>query len=181
MSGMNKLAGYYNISIGSGVNVMEIPMVISGSPTALYAACSPKQPWHSSLTFERGVPLEFDAHGAERTLAEYIRLGTLVAFLPRSFNKLDPPWYAREFIHTCHNSQTLVPQPAYAKEPIYRVLLHNAVDTALFNNFYNREWGYCGCKYDKVYVDVGLSPALSPDVVGQFYNAWKTRKFVTRV
>ena len=178
---MIDLRGSYVLSVGEGKKHVNVPMMISDTPADLYGACSPRHPWHSSLTFTHGVPLEHDAHGAEKTLYGYIRLGTMVAFIPQSPGKSTPPWHAREFIHTCFDPSKLVPQPPYAKERVYAWLLSDAVTDVLYRNRFNEGWGMCDLKYENVYIDVGITEPITSDDIDIINRRWDTRKLTTRL
>jgi hypothetical protein len=175
------ICGRYKITVGRGDEVITIPLLVSRKPENLYAACSPEHPWFSSLTFIHGVPLEFDAHGAESTLAGYIRLGTMVAYIPYSSRKPAPPWHAREFIHTTFSKDRLVPQPAYAKNPAYRYLLRDAVNTVLYHTGYNKTWSMCGIKYEHVYIDQDMSYPIMREELERIHKVWNSPNFIQRL
>lgn len=159
--------------------VIEIPMVITSRENVLYDACSPKNPWFSSLTFVRGEPLLVDPHGAEDTLAGYVDLGTSVAFIPQTCD-LNPPWHAREFIHSTFLENDFVPQPPYAHERIYATLLKDAVDVVLYTLGCNKDGSYCGFKYNNVYVDDDFSSEITKPDVDRIQRFWGTNPFIVR-
>lgn len=180
------IEGTYIITIGiEGGEAIKIPMVVSSRPADLYGACSPKNPWSSSMTFEHGKPfVDYgwgdDPHGAEETIAGYIRLGTRVAFLPQH-DRLSPPWFGRMFLHTTRTPLVYVPQPPYAKSDIYAILLMDAVNAMLHYNGYNSDWGYCGFRYERVYVDEVLSDPITAEEIVDIEDRWGSPEFVKKL
>jgi hypothetical protein len=178
---MNNICGKYKITVGSGKKTTTLPLIISDTPKDLYAACSPEHPWRSSLTFIHGVPMKHDIHGAESTLYGYIRLGTMVAYIPQNGFHKTPPWHARAFIHTCFTENCLIPQPVYAKHPIYRYLLRDAVNAVLYHLGYNTSWCMCGMKYENVYVDQDISYPITRGELDRIHQSWQTPNFIQRL
>jgi hypothetical protein len=146
------LEGRYDARVELNNEILNVPIVITSKEQSLYDACSPKNPWFSSLTFTKGVPLAVDYHGAEATLAAYTKLGTLVAFIPKSPD-LRPPFYGRMFIHPTDFDDLYIPQPAYCESTTLTVLLQDAVDSILYELGYDTDWSALPRFWDKVYVD----------------------------
>lgn len=179
---MVDIVGLYAIRVGTGDNRadIEIPLVITGKEQALYDACSPYNPWESSMTFEHGVPLEVDVHGAESTIPGYIDKKTLVAFIPQFIDPV-PPWHARKFIHTTIYETEYVPQPSYSADPVFSGLLRDAVDVVLFQCGCNTRWSSCAQKYEGIYIDRGTYPSITEGTIRAIERAWRARPFIRRI
>lgn len=179
----NIIDGTYFLRVSHMEEIINVPMIISQHENALYGACSPKNPWFSSLTFERGVPLPGkDYHGAEATLAGYVKEGTSVAYIPKD-KDLQPPWYGRNFIHTTDSPTEFVPQFPYVdtKNPIFYHLMKDGVDAIMYMLGCNRTWASCYWKYDNIYVDKTSSPPVTDDIVEFCKKQWGTDPFVVKV
>jgi hypothetical protein len=179
----NNIDGKYIIRVEIDGEVLKVPLVVSSAERDLYGACSPLNPWFSSLTFERGVPLEVDYHGAEATLVGYVKQGTSVAFIPMK-KDLSPPWYGRDFIHKGDHENSYVQQFPYVKKdaPIFLNLMYDAVDMVLFMNRCNTGHNSCYWTYDNegIYVDRNFTPPLSKNLPEQMLRDWGTDPFVVR-
>jgi hypothetical protein len=182
------IAGKYYAHIRAGKRELVIPIIISNKPEDLYNACSPQHGFQSSLTFEPGVPLEHDAHGAEATLAGYIRLGTHVAYIPENleyegrFSK--PPWAARLFIHIGKDETdrvSYIPQPAYSIDRVLGQILMDSVDYILFNMSNTSKYASCTSAYDGVYVDLAIRRPILKEQLNGMDRYWGYTPFVKRV
>jgi hypothetical protein len=184
----NPVVGFYFAQIGEGENKISIPIVISNREEDLYNACSPIQEFQSSLTFERGKPVEHDVHGAEETLAAYVRLGTLVAYIPETmeFEKrsADPPWAARMFIHQGEDYRKTVqyiPQPVYTRYYVLIEVLKDAVNWILFVTTDSTGYANCDTRYKGVYVDAETRFSISKWDMDKIKDRWNTKNFILRI
>lgn len=196
---VDPLEGELYVYVGSGREQVAVPVVISGDPNELYGACSPLNPWFSSLTFTPGQKLKLDYHGAEKTLKDYIDNGTLLAFLPRDLNiHRTPPICAREFIHrgmvygynngVYEPTKSYVYQPAYAANDALALLLSDVVKWVLYHetNYPKDTMVYLTADYFQkgTFVDMQASPQITNHEIAQIRQRWKvpeTEEFVYRI
>jgi len=182
------ITGKYYATVGEGENLISIPIIISNSAEDLYNACSPLHDFESSLTFEPGKPIEHDVHGAEATLAGYIRLGTHVAYIPENLEhdvySAKPPWAARMFIHRGENYRkepVFIPQPVYGFDYMINSLLTDAVDWILA--FASDTTTYASCEkiYEGIYIDIPKRMSIVKWDIDKIAARWETQQLVTRL
>ena len=185
--GNNSLDGHYTARVAVKDGIVNVPIVISGHENDLYNACRPENPWFSSLTFERGVPLPGkDYHGAEATLVGYVSHGTRVAFIPQT-SDLKVPWFGRIFFHPTFVPygfvpHGFVPQFPYSKNKLFSTLLEDSLASIFFQTGYNTAWSNCywNMVNDGVYVDRDSCPPVTQRNIDLIKVRWGTDPLVVQ-
>jgi hypothetical protein len=180
--------GKYFIMLGVEPDIISIPIIISDREQDLYNACSPKNDFTSSLTFERGKPIECDIHGAEETIAAYVRLGTLVAYIPEIIRvkkkSAPPPWAARMFIHrgeSYKNDYAYIPQPVYGFDRHLNEVFKDAIDWILVFRTDANNYASCEQRYKGVYVDVPTRMSIDKWDLNKIIARWGTNNLILPV